>query len=80
MVYDMSRNRFPFAVGSGDPVLHPIDLTHISHFLELNQVGHRDDSKLWLHTDAVSLGDQTVGPEVIFCWGEGLYIGCGSKQ
>ncbi|XP_076438260.1 nicastrin-like [Babylonia areolata] len=53
MVYDMQRGRFPVADDNGGSVnLQKITLSHIAQFVELSQVGMRQDGdSLWLHTD-----------------------------
>jgi len=31
-----------------------IDLNHISHFVEVNQLAYRDEGKVWIHTDPIT--------------------------
>ncbi|AWP03680.1 putative nicastrin [Scophthalmus maximus] len=52
MVYDMENNQFA------------VDLDNIHSVLEVGQVGLRNDSKLWLHTDPVSRRNDSVNKEV----------------
>ncbi|XP_060599987.1 nicastrin-like isoform X2 [Ruditapes philippinarum] len=49
MVYDMEHNEFPPSDN-----LQKINLKHISHFVEVNQLAYRDDGKIWIHTDPLS--------------------------
>ena len=55
MVYNMQQGKFPNdpkSFGSSDIRLQNIGLNHINQFVELNQVGRRDDAgSLWMHTD-----------------------------
>ncbi|KAK7106252.1 nicastrin-like isoform X2 [Littorina saxatilis] len=50
MLYEMKKNRFPAATG-GNVKLQTIDMKHIAQFVELSQVGLRDQDSLWLHVD-----------------------------
>uniref|UniRef100_A0A8C3TF37 Nicastrin n=1 Tax=Chelydra serpentina TaxID=8475 RepID=A0A8C3TF37_CHESE len=52
MVYDMEIDKFP------------IRLDNIYSFLELSQVALRDSSVLWVHTDPVSLRNESIQPQV----------------
>ncbi|XP_072109329.1 nicastrin [Mobula birostris] len=52
MVYDMIQGKFP------------IRLENIDSFLELNQIGIGTASKIWAHTDPVSLRNSTVHEQV----------------
>ncbi|XP_040267358.1 nicastrin isoform X2 [Bufo bufo] len=52
MVYDMEKGKFP------------VRLSNIHSFVELSQVALRNNSALWLHTDPVSRGNETVNAEV----------------
>ncbi|XP_052272818.1 nicastrin-like isoform X2 [Dreissena polymorpha] len=52
LVYDMTNMDFPKP--STKPYLSQIHLNHISHFVEVSQVAHRDAGKLWLHTDPLT--------------------------
>ncbi|XP_033759066.1 LOW QUALITY PROTEIN: nicastrin-like [Pecten maximus] len=54
-VYDMEKDKFPQEPVSGETHVHPINLQHISHFVEVSQLGLRDDDKLWIHTDPISV-------------------------
>ncbi|XP_071346885.1 nicastrin [Trachinotus anak] len=52
MVYDMENSQFV------------VDLDNVHSVLEIGQVGLRNDSKLWLHTDPVSRRNSSVNKEV----------------
>ncbi|XP_078525876.1 nicastrin isoform X2 [Lissotriton helveticus] len=52
MVYDMQKGKFP------------IGLNNIHSFVELSQVALRNASVLWLHTDPISLKNDTVSAQV----------------
>lgn len=52
MVYDMEKGRFP------------IRLSNIHSFVELSQVALRNNSALWVHTDPISRGNESVNTEV----------------
>uniref|UniRef100_A0A671W029 Nicastrin n=1 Tax=Sparus aurata TaxID=8175 RepID=A0A671W029_SPAAU len=52
MVYDMQSNQFA------------VDLDNVHSVLEIGQVGLRADSKLWLHSDPVSMKNSSVNNEV----------------
>ncbi|KAJ1081240.1 hypothetical protein NDU88_001423 [Pleurodeles waltl] len=52
MVYDMQKGKFP------------IGLNNIHSFLELSQVALENASILWLHTDPISLKNDTISAEV----------------
>ncbi|KAK5860341.1 hypothetical protein PBY51_021828 [Eleginops maclovinus] len=52
MVYDMENNQFA------------VDLDNVHSVLEIGQVGLRNDSKLWLHSDPVSRKNSSVNEEV----------------
>ncbi|XP_021351331.1 nicastrin-like isoform X2 [Mizuhopecten yessoensis] len=65
VVYDMVNKKFPEEPVSGETHIHPIDLHHISHFVEVNQLGQRDNGKLWIHTDPISFSsNKTISDEV----------------
>ena len=53
MLYEMQKGRFPAELkDDGTVTLQKIDVSHIHQFVELSQVGLREDSdRLWLHTD-----------------------------
>lgn len=55
MLYDMQKGQFPVDTGDGDEgslYLQNINLAHIHQFVELSQVGMRQDANsLWLHVD-----------------------------
>ncbi|KAL8588743.1 hypothetical protein ACOMHN_042085 [Nucella lapillus] len=55
MVYEMQNGRFPVDFSDDDKEdvnLQRINLTHIAQFVELSQVGMRqDENSLWLHVD-----------------------------
>lgn len=56
MVYDMQQGVFPMSKSDKeDTILSNINLTSIASFIELNQVGYRDNGKLWLHTDPITM-------------------------
>ncbi|GIX85870.1 nicastrin [Caerostris extrusa] len=61
IVFDMQRGLFP--VRDIDEISDqpaPINLTHISHFIELSQLAPPDTpASLWLHTDPVSMSQST---------------------
>ncbi|XP_069115841.1 nicastrin-like [Argopecten irradians] len=59
IVYDMENAKFPAEPIAGETHVHPINLRHISHFVEVNQLGLRDDGKLWIHTDPISVNGST---------------------
>ena len=61
MVYEMERGNFPLPYGSH---LAEISLRHISSIVEVNQLAHRDDGKLWIHRDPVSGSNATIATEV----------------
>eukprot|EP00064_Thunnus_orientalis_P016138 superscaffoldBa00003136_g16201 len=52
MVYDMENKNFA------------VDLDNVHSVLEIGQVGLRTDSKLWLHSDPVSMRNGSVNEEV----------------
>ncbi|GAB1601857.1 nicastrin-like isoform X1 [Argonauta hians] len=61
MVYDMENGNFPTCVRKSGGVtlchaLHKIGLNHLSHFLEVDQLGFREGQpeNVWLHTDPIS--------------------------
>ena len=53
MLYEMQKGRFPAELKDDGTVnLQKIDVSHIHQFVELSQVGLREDNNsLWLHTD-----------------------------
>lgn len=61
MVYEMERNNFPEPHGT---YLETINLNHISSIVEVNQVAHRDENKLWIHRDPVGGRNETISAEV----------------
>ncbi|KAK3871136.1 hypothetical protein Pcinc_023698 [Petrolisthes cinctipes] len=67
MVWDMARGEFPFKYQENlSDQMSQINLTHIEHFIELNQVGEgmrATDSLLFLHTDPVSNSDPQISSE-----------------
>lgn len=63
-VYDMKNGAFPMKEETGKSTLHRVDLSHISHFVEVNQLGYRDNGSVWLHTDPVSQKDDNISKEV----------------
>lgn len=62
----MQKGVFPTQLFKGikdQPAL--LNLNHISHFIELSQLGPKEMTDyLWLHTDPVSVKDETVQNEV----------------
>ncbi|XP_060067628.1 nicastrin-like [Ylistrum balloti] len=65
IVYDMENKKFPQEPVSGETHVHPINLEHISHFVEVNQLGLRDKGKLWIHTDPISVdSSRTISDEI----------------
>ncbi|CAI9737672.1 nicastrin-like isoform X1 [Octopus vulgaris] len=61
MVYDMEVGSFPTSFRktgglSYSRALQKIGLNHLSHFLEVNQLGYRENEaeNVWLHTDPMS--------------------------
>ncbi|XP_067679612.1 nicastrin-like isoform X2 [Haliotis asinina] len=56
MVYDMESNstQFPQEIKKNVVSLQEIRLENIHSFLEVNQVGLRDQGKLWIHTDPIT--------------------------
>ncbi|XP_008293241.1 nicastrin [Stegastes partitus] len=52
MVYDMENNQFT------------VDLDNVHSVLEIGQVGLRANSRLWLHSDPVSMRNSSVNEEV----------------
>ncbi|CAG2208492.1 unnamed protein product [Mytilus edulis] len=63
-VYDMQRNVFPMVEETGKSTLHLVNFSHISHFVEVNQLGYRDDGKVWLHTDPLSQNNTQTSQEI----------------
>ncbi|KAK6963919.1 nicastrin [Biomphalaria glabrata] len=54
-VYDIQKGIFPQEYSSEDKnSVSKLNLTHIDQFVELNQVGLRDNSSLWAHVDPIS--------------------------
>ena len=54
VLYEMQGGRFPvdFSDSDTNTNLQKINLTHIDQFVELSQVGMREDEdSLWLHVD-----------------------------
>lgn len=60
MVHEMKQNNFPENQDKYN--LQEINLSHISHFVEVNQLAYRDHGKVWIHTDPITR--EHVGPEV----------------
>lgn len=60
----MQRNVFPMVEETGKSTLHLVNFSHISHFVEVNQLGYRDDGKVWLHTDPLSQNNTQTSQEV----------------
>ncbi|KAK3107790.1 hypothetical protein FSP39_022233 [Pinctada imbricata] len=54
VIYDMGRAEFPTKYKDGQTQLHNINLKKLHSIVEVNQLGHRDDGKLWMHTDPLS--------------------------
>ena len=59
MIYDMEGGKFPTQYKSGETHLHNIRLNNLHSIVEVNQLGHRDENKLWIHTDPLSSSVQT---------------------
>ena len=62
----MEHKAFPMAEETGKTTLHLLNFSHISHFVEVNQLGYRDDGKVWVHTDPISQKDTNISQEVLF--------------
>ena len=62
----MKHNVFPMKEENGITTLHLVNLSHISHFVEVNQLGYQDDGKIWVHTDPISGRQPNISPEVIY--------------
>lgn len=60
----MQHNVFPMVEETGKSTLHLVNFSHISHFVEVNQLGYRDDGKVWLHTDPLSQNNTQTSQEV----------------
>lgn len=60
MVHEMKQDNFPENQDKYN--LQEINLSHISHFVEVNQLAYRDQGKVWIHTDPVTRAH--VEPEV----------------
>ncbi|ESO93681.1 hypothetical protein LOTGIDRAFT_104663, partial [Lottia gigantea] len=56
MVYEMEKNSFPYEIKDDVKSSQIVKLPSISHIIELAQLGHRDEGKLWIHTDPISRG------------------------
>ena len=63
-IYDMKHNVFPMKEENGITTLHLVNLSHISHFVEVNQLGYQDDGKIWVHTDPISGRQPNISPEI----------------
>ena len=61
MVYDMEHRNFPLDYGHH---LSEISLHHISSIVEVNQLGHTDEGKLWIHRDPISGSNVSMATEV----------------
>lgn len=64
----MQHNVFPMVEEAGKSTLHLVNFSHISHFVEVNQLGYRDDGKVWLHTDPLSQNNTQTSQEVIMTY------------
>ncbi|XP_050415969.2 nicastrin isoform X1 [Patella vulgata] len=65
MVYDMELNHFPYDITDNKSLrIQNIHLNHISHFIELSQLGHRDQGQLWIHSDPISKENPAISDEV----------------
>lgn len=60
----MKKKTFPMAEEKGKSTLHLVELDHISHFVEVNQLGYRDDGSVWVHTDPVSQKEENISKKV----------------
>ncbi|KAJ8316120.1 hypothetical protein KUTeg_006134 [Tegillarca granosa] len=66
MIYEMEKGDFP-AKKRGNPnelTLHKITLDHLSHFIEVNQLGYRDKDSLWIHSDPHSRQSGNISAEI----------------
>ena len=61
MVYDMEHRNFPLDYGHH---LSEISLHHIDSIVEVNQLAHTDEGKLWIHSDPVSGSNASIATEV----------------
>ncbi|KAL5020567.1 hypothetical protein ScPMuIL_003459 [Solemya velum] len=59
MIYDMEHNSFP-----PNTAAQNLNWNNISHFIEVSQLGHRDEDKLWIHSDPISRKNETVRSEI----------------
>lgn len=66
MVYEMEKNRFPNALDDTNLYLHPVNLSHISHLVEVNQLGF-GEKELWIHTDPISRNTSEIDTQVGAC-------------
>ena len=61
MVYDMQHDAFPSVLSTNSKVesLQPalVNLTHVSHFVELRQLGLTSGDVVWAHSDPISQED-----------------------
>ncbi|XP_064651115.1 nicastrin-like [Lineus longissimus] len=64
MVYDMEKFKFPREYKTDVEEASNINMSHISHFIEVNQVGLRDGGDLWIHTDPISSRNTAIKKEV----------------
>ena len=62
----MKHNVFPMKEENGITTLHLVNLSHISHFVEVNQLGYQNDGKIWVHTDPISGRQPNISQEVIY--------------
>ncbi|XP_041373113.1 nicastrin-like isoform X2 [Gigantopelta aegis] len=64
MLYEMEKGRFPSKLKDGIRMLKLINITHVSHFVELRQLGLRDEGKLWIHSDPLSRRTGKIDTEI----------------
>ena len=62
----MEHNVFPMKEEDGITTLHLVNLSHISHFVEVNQLGYQNDGKIWVHTDPISGQQHNISQEVTY--------------
>ncbi|XP_064618285.1 nicastrin-like isoform X2 [Liolophura sinensis] len=63
MVYEMEKNRFPNTLDDTNVYLHPVNLSHISHLVEVNQLGF-GERNLSIHTDPISRNSSQIDTQV----------------
>ena len=63
-LYEMDKDRFPRKLEKSVTLPKLIKLGHISHLIELRQLGKRDQGKLWMHTDPISKKSKWISDQV----------------